>query len=278
MPFELGSKTLQPVYTRYQPTCPPGSDPSCIDAASTESFMNYNFAWPRELDPALLLSHMRNLSMDNTTSTHDFNPKKVCFMGASHTREIRNHLYSVFGARTIDSVAAFDDKAKYTEYVQANAETFVTKSGCDSLVIGVGQWPAGWPGGRPQLFDEYKKNMESMLLSLVILKDKLEENNTGNSTQKALKLYLRSMHYNALGNTCTACPPTEWRNPFVIDGYNAIAKQLALESMDRVEFIDTDFIIGPMWDSPGDWCHFKNDDIISNTFPHFTRSHLKLVR
>jgi hypothetical protein len=67
------------------------------------------------------------------------------------------------------------------------------------------------------------------------------------------------MHYNALGNRMTGCPLKEWRNPFVIDHYNAIAKHLTLEFMGRVEYIDTDFIIGPMWDSPDDWCHFQNE-------------------
>ena len=44
----------------------------------------------------------------------------------------------------------------------------------------------------------------------------------------------------------------------MVDGYNLIAKQLASESMGNVKFIDTDFIIGPLWDSPEDWCHFQN--------------------
>ena len=98
-----------------------------------------------------------------------------------------------------------------------------------------------------------------MLQHLVKLKEKVEEKMPSNSTGNTLKLYLRSMHYNALGKSMTGCPPTEWRNPFVVDGYNAIANQLAFESMGRVEYIDTNFIIGPMWDSPDDWCHFRNE-------------------
>jgi hypothetical protein len=86
-------------------------------------------------------------------------------MGASHTREIRNHLYSVFGDKIIDSVAAFDVNARYTDYVEANAKIFIENQTCTSLVIGIGQWPAGWPEGRPQLFNEYKGNMENVTIS-----------------------------------------------------------------------------------------------------------------
>ena len=130
-------------------------------------------------------------------------------MGASHTREIRNHLYSLFDAEDVASVAAFDTNAKYTEYVKANAEHYVAENGCNSLVMGVGQWPAGWPGGRPQLFHEYKKNMASMTQSLMTLKDKLEQNYSNYPTCYVLKIHLRSMHYNAFGNRMTNCPPTE---------------------------------------------------------------------
>ena len=160
--------------------------------------------------------------------------------------------------KKIDSVAAFDVEARYTDYVEANAKMFVENHSCNSLVIGIGQWPAGWPEGRPQLFNEYKGNMENMLQHLIKLKHNIEQNNSGHS-EKTLNLYLRSMHYNALGMRWTACPPTEWRNPFVVDGYNLIAKQLSSESKGIVEFIDTNFIIGPMWDSPDDWCHFRNE-------------------
>ena len=30
----------------------------------------------------------------------------------------------------------------------------------------------------------------------------------------------------------------------------------------NVPFIDTDFIIGPMWDSAGDFCHYRDDKVV----------------
>lgn len=27
----------------------------------------------------------------------------------------------------------------------------------------------------------------------------------------------------------------------------------------NVEYIDTNFIISPLWDSPKDWCHYENE-------------------
>ena len=159
--LDVKSVGYGPMYTRYQPFCPQGrsSDPTCANAADMTRFLNYTFIWPQHSDPKILLLNHLSLNVSQNERS------RVCFMGASHTREIRNHLYSVFGDKIIDSVAAFDVNARYTDYVEANAKIFIENQTCTSLVIGIGQWPAGWPEGRPQLFNEYKGNMENVTIS-----------------------------------------------------------------------------------------------------------------
>ncbi len=81
----------------------------------------------------------------------------------------------------------------------------------------------------------------------------------------------RSINYNPLGGLIGACPPTDWRSPAVIDGYNSVVQHVIEElhidtamkisighdkgSSSVVQFVDTDFLVGPIWDAASDWCH-----------------------
>lgn len=56
----------------------------------------------------------------------------------------------------------------------------------------------------------------------------------------------------------TTCPPSkDFRNPPVIDYYNNITKSLCRQF--NIPLIETNDIIGIMWDRAKDWCHY--DDI-----------------
>jgi hypothetical protein len=61
--------------------------------------------------------------------------------------------------------------------------------------------------------------------------------------------------YNPLGDAISSCPATDWRYPPVIDGYNSIIKSLCEKH--ELTYLDTNDIIGPMWDSGNDFCHLS---------------------
>ena len=48
------------------------------------------------------------------------------------------------------------------------------------------------------------------------------------------------------------CPPKDWRSPTVLAGYNAIVRSAARR------FVDTSFIVSPLWDASVDWGHVCN--------------------
>lgn len=55
----------------------------------------------------------------------------------------------------------------------------------------------------------------------------------------------------------TTCPSTDWRQPWVVDAYNAMLKTACSE--EGIHVIDTnELVIGPIWDSAWDWCHFHH--------------------
>ena len=62
--------------------------------------------------------------------------------------------------------------------------------------------------------------------------------------------------YNPLADRILSCPPQDWRTPHVIDMYNNITKRLCEKH--NMQFLDTNDIMGIMWDRATDFCHFQD--------------------
>ena len=161
----------------------------------------------------------------------------------SHYRELTSAMMKTFPNIAVEHIK-IDSHTMFTEDLFENilGPTIM----CRRIVFGFTQWLAGHPHGRPTLFPEYH-NMTIVLMDLL----KSKEN-----TLKELgaEVYIRSVHYVSLYKWLGDCPPKDWRSPPVIDGYNAILKYLCKER--GISFIDTTFLIGPVWDWTFDWYHF----------------------
>jgi hypothetical protein len=116
--------------------------------------------------------------------------------------------------------------------------------GCDLAIVGLGQWPAGKKPRNPNA-------------PATILPQYMNDLNSGVQRwrQYGIKLALRKIHYNPLGDLITQCPPLDHRSPPVIDGYNEIVQYVAKKY--NVTFIDTSDVMDVMWDSAEDYCHYK---------------------
>lgn len=125
------------------------------------------------------------------------------------------------------------------EVVPPKLEKGIANLNCTAVVLGIGSWIAGYPDGRPHLLDEFKSEMTKVIVGMV------------NMTNA----FVQSIHYHPLSDILTTCPPVDWRSPRVIDMYNEILRQVCDEQ--GVPFIDTNFMLGPIWDSANDWCHFN---------------------
>ena len=143
----------------------------------------------------------------------------------------------------------FTLKPNIQEITNELIEDSMEKYLCNKFVIGLGQWSAGWPEGKPTLFINWEKEITNVFERLQNLSNKHKKNK--------LQIFVRSTHYNPFGDVILQCPPKHWRNPIVIDGYNAISQKIS-QKFQMIPFIDTNFIISPMWDSAPDWCHYKN--------------------
>jgi hypothetical protein len=164
----------------------------------------------------------------------------VCFVGASHARELSLHAKKL----------ALPDSALHFEHVEAkfpeefSAGLLRAKAPCDYAVVGIGQWPVSWVA--PQTCDAecYLKAMETVVGSIA-----------KSAYQGPVKVFMRSVNYNGMGTIITACPPYDHRSPPVIDMMNHILVQLT--AAHGVDYIDLNHIMGPMWDSALDFCHPK---------------------
>ena len=54
----------------------------------------------------------------------------------------------------------------------------------------------------------------------------------------------------------SSCPPGDWRSPPVIDMYNQVTKRVCNKF--KIPLIETNDIIGIMWDRAADFCHYKD--------------------
>ncbi len=70
----------------------------------------------------------------------------------------------------------------------------------------------------------------------------------------AMNSWFCYLSYNPIGQFIGGCPARDWRNPPVIDMYRQISKRLCAKY--NIPLIETNDIIGIMWDRAADWCHY----------------------
>jgi hypothetical protein len=169
---------------------------------------------------------------------------KICIVGYSHSYHL---VYAFFGMNL--GHRFIWAPANYPSDLTTNFfEQYYHTRNCTKFVIGVGQWAAGWTGNFPYSFKQWRDEMTSVVTNEEIFK-----------INGDIKLFLRSIHHNPIGDMIGKCQPTDWRSPTVIDSYNYILEKLVLNvNNSRVGYLDTTFITKPVWDSSYDWCHLPH--------------------
>lgn len=242
--------SISPLLTRYQPqgcrSQEEQMDDRCQIPMSRQQFDPYVFEFSAHTNKTIVNGKDLNEKIGDKKS------KKIllCFVGLSHAREMAREVGLILQEWNISSslnVMSID--ANFPRLV--NPQSMLAR-GCNSTVIAAGQWSAGRkpPGGKyrglpPTLFPEYQLEVKEMI-------NRLQQSDLKN-------FHLRDIHYNALGDVKTTCPPQDWRSPPIVEGYNEIISQLC--SSMNVSYIDTSSIVGPLWDISEDFCHYKNDKV-----------------
>jgi hypothetical protein len=144
-----------PLYTRYQPQqdCPrtpeaaPDSPAHCIRAMNLSRFEPYEFKFSTE-----------QMSLQNVVKGKE---GKVCIIGSSHSRYLAALLNdTVTSSLDTNLTATMDDDSHYLRFVQSAFTTDEIQKridlNCTKVIIGTGQWDAGWPNNYPTSFNDYE--------------------------------------------------------------------------------------------------------------------------
>lgn len=166
----------------------------------------------------------------------------VCFVGASHARGLTEHAQQLiqYANASLRLYFVHIDSRYPSEFNEAE----VARHDCNYAVIGYGQWPLSFLAPAPCNADCFRTAITTLAPRLVSL-----------NNQDKVKAYLRSMNYNGMGTFMTSCPPFDHRSPPAVAMYNGILREVSQQQ--NVPYIDTNHIMGPMWDSALDFCHPK---------------------
>jgi len=224
-----------PLYTRYQPPFCRNrqnlQDPSCKNATDLSRFSPYEFQFTKEISLEKRLENIRG--------------HKICFVGASHNQLIVRRAEMFRNLLQNHSIVLDFDRANFISDLDENKIQILIEKGCTKVIMATGQWDAGWPKLAPTLFSKYEEQLEMAIRMMVMM---------FHGTN--IDLYFRSTHYNPIGYEIGSCPPTNWRSPPVIDMYNQITKRVCNKF--KIPLIETNDIIGIMWDRAADWCHYED--------------------
>lgn len=229
---------IEPIFTRYQAQNCRSADekmtPRCSVPADLTRFDAYEFQWLNATHTGLDKKYLLN-------SAKEF---KVCIVGFSHSRHIATHIANGGYERDNKNLLRYFAKAHYpSDISEGYSRAELVNNNCTQIILGLGQWP----GIKGMDFTVFNHTMKLAVDNIVKSFADIEQ---------SVEVFLRSIHLMPIGDGNGKCGwKRDFRAPFVIDGYNKVLKELSYQYDDHVKYVDTNFIMGAMWDSAMDWCH-----------------------
>jgi hypothetical protein len=242
------TSSIPKVQTRHQPNRNIG----CSTGPCDRSFFN-RYNWVDE--PPLLY--------ESSESQRNF-----CFLGSSHSRfmykvrqlmdllavltlaishlllQMFNEVFQTYNMSSTNKGYHSSDLRLASRWGGLGGAHYqnTQKKNCTTMVIASGQWALSRLSVNP---DKWIRQMKKIVDDI---------HNNSNMT-----IILRNVHYHSLGFTILSCPPQDWRLPYLIDVYNEKLAELAEThpafKKEQNMFIDTNAVVGAVWDTWEDWNH-----------------------
>lgn len=239
---------------------------------------DYTFRWQPGPDVILnkpALSGMLPVKPQNTTIAANEHRMHICFLGASHSRELKKGCESVLletkklaqrqnlDASLVEGLTCSHVDAKfpfldgYPSDLAFNETTIVRmeEMNCTHVVVGLFQWYFSYENKwRTNLtFNEWKSAMTKVARAF---------RDASSSTIR--RVFFRSAHPNGFSHRHIKCPQDDSRTPL-----NAkVATQTLFEIANEipvVSVLDTTFLMDAIWDSARDWSHYRDHNRIIET-------------
>jgi hypothetical protein len=190
-------------------------------------------------------------------SVHRQTEGRICILGSSqsHQQQLERSIGSLLGADGANVTLSWKHINSPNQVTKEFARQLVEIQHCRKLVV-TGMLP--WRDDidtigdipRPTKISNYHDTLDSMLRNFLDLREHIE------AESGPLELYVIPIPYHPLDSRITACPPLDWRSPPVIDGCNAVIARVCENlggSKNHVNFVDTRFVVDPMWDFGDNW-------------------------
>jgi hypothetical protein len=178
--------------------------------------------------------------------------RTFCFLGDSHSRRMALAFREIFQQYNLTGTKnkAVHIRITYPNVWSSQFSKLAQKihgEACTDVVMAIGQWPLSV---QKHSNGHYHPNQWIQEISTIV--DYLHSNTS-------TSIILRSIHYVPLGYVRTSCPPRDWRMPYLVDSYNDKLRNLykshpAFQQSQNL-FIDTNAVLGPVWDTAGDFNH-----------------------
>jgi hypothetical protein len=153
------NEKYEPLYTRYQPIDCSGNhkkSPQCAEAMNLSRFEPYEFNFVPASDDFSLKQPLLHGEKG-----------KVCFVGASHARLLYEKSLYLLSSTNIKNVAVINSWVQFAHELSREKIMSIIDINCTIVIVGTGQWDAGWPRNRPTLFPSYENSLKIAMPMMV---------------------------------------------------------------------------------------------------------------
>ena len=274
--------TPEPLFTRYQPEECMISERNfklskntefCQNLVDRKRFDAYTFRWnegPDEiLNKDVLKLPVKKDGNGRSKSKSKQHHIHVCFVGASHSRVLKNKCQSLLdrsrkradrkGESPLDVECSFMEVLFPPDLTDDWVLSNLGGKRCTHAVVGLFQWPFSFAQNQQNwTFSDWKAEMTTV--------SKILETAARSNDIPLQRVLLRSAHPNGFKWQISSCPPGDMRSPpnarlasrilqEIVEGFSRDANNSPI-----ISFIDTSFVTDPVWDSPEDWSHYNLEE------------------
>jgi len=261
------------------------------EVASMDRFYQYTYQWNKNGPYAglSLHNHHQDKSLPPPPKPPPERPVRVCFVGTSHAREMAtfcegwlerwgfasannntaattatsssaNHInITSISAESTDHLVSctwIKDFSYPADVTPSKVRDTIGRHGCTHAVVGLFQWYFSAKNIQNTVnLNHWKSRMQTVVSILA---------DPANSGPALRRILLRSLHPNAMGYQHSMCPPMDFRTLPNAHEATSVVREIAhghandhnSNDAPRVGFVDTRFLLDPVWDSNKDWSHY----------------------
>jgi len=241
----------------------------CNNSISVSQFQPYTYRWSSDgphkvlnrqgIQPVL---EMRQNSTANSSIVKPHRPTTVCFVGASHADVFQDKCNDILrDSPDISSSLACQTMGFQSPQNLKEPSILNLLEGrhrlCTHVVIGLFQWPFSYTF-RTINFSDWKRDMTTVV--------KMFKSAVASPKNQLEKILLRSAHANSMGYEYHKCPAADYRTIPNAEMATSLLKEIVEthaaineDGKEVLSLVDTNFLIDPVWDSPADLSHYRNE-------------------